>query len=150
METLARWAAYLAMAGGVLFTVTLIILAFSPTSPTWYGLFVGTVLLGGAVAGLYWQAQNPPMTPVLAVEFAAFTAWLIGSLGFAVALIRTRTLSRLGAWLVLAGAFVAVATTPLYGVTVDPTLTAVITLLFGLMPVGWIVIGFAAWRQAGT
>ena len=185
METLARWAAYLAMAGGALFTIILIITAVSPTSPVWYGFFVGIVLLGAAVAGLYWQTrpatgrlgwasawlsglgavvlvpvaaygiatgefsttqQNPPLTPVLAIGIAASTAWLIGNLGFAVALIRARTPWRLGAWLVLAGAGVAVATTPLYGVT-DPTITLVTTLLFGLMPIGWIVVGYAAWRQ---
>lgn len=189
MNMLARWAAYLAMAGGALFTVILVITAFSPTSPAWYGFFVGIVFLGAAVAGLYWRTrpatgrlgwlsawlsglgtivivpvaivaiatgefsnmvvESPPLTPLLAIGMAASTAWLIGNLGFAVALVRARTLSRLGAWLVLGGAFVAVATTPLYGVT-DPTLTLVTTLLFGLMPVGWIVIGYAAGRQAST
>jgi hypothetical protein len=190
MDTLGRWAPYLTMAGGALFTLALIIVTFSPTSPAWYGMFAATVLLGGAVAGLYWQtrpatgrlgltsawlaglgsvvavpvtaygiasgefsnlqAQNASMTPSLAVAFAAFTAWLVGSLGFAVALVRRRTLSRLGAWLVLAGALVAVVTTPLYGMTVDPTLTALLTLLFGLMPVGWIVIGYAAYRRTAA
>ncbi len=184
METLARWAAYLAMAGGALFTVVLVIAAFLPTSPVWYGFFVGIVLLGAAVVGLYWRTrpatgrlgwasawlsalgtivivpvgaygiatgefsatqQNPPMTPLLALGIAASTGWLIGNLGFAVALVRSRTLSRLGAWLVLAGALAAVATTPLYGVN-DPTITLVTTLLFGLMPVGWIVIGYQAVR----
>jgi len=190
METLARWAAYLAMAGGAIFAATLIVVVISPTSPAWFGEFAGIVLLGAAVPGLYWrtrpatgrlgwatawlsglgtvtiglvgilgiangefltmQAQNPAMTPLLALGIAAFMALVVGNLGFAVALIRTRTLSRLGAWLILAGAVVAVATSFLYGVTVDPTLTAVITLLFGLMPVGWIVVGYAAWRQAST
>ncbi len=189
MDTLARWAAYLAMAGGALFTLTLVIVAFSPTSPAGYGFFVAIVLLGAALPGLYWRTkpatgrlgwasawlsglgtvaivlvailgiatgelskmleQNPPMTPVLAAGLAASSAWLIGNLGFAVALIRARTLPRLGAWLVLAGAFVAVATTPLYGVT-DSTITLVTTLLFVLFPVGWFVLGYAAWRQPST
>lgn len=185
MEALARWGAYMAMAGGGLFVVVLVIVAFSPTSPMWYGFFVGIVLLGAAVVGLYrqtrpatgrlgwasaWlsglgtiavvlfagyavatgeigsmQAENPPMTPALAMGIAASTAWLVGNLGFAIALIRSRTLSRLGAWLVLAGAFVAVAAAPLGNA---PALVTLVGLLFGLMPLGWVVIGYAAWRQA--
>lgn len=63
METLSRWAASLAMAGGALFVVVLLIVAFSPTSPVWYGFLVGIVLLGAAVVGLY-----RPRDEVLAAE----------------------------------------------------------------------------------
>jgi uncharacterized protein YndB with AHSA1/START domain len=190
METRPRWAASLAMTGGALFVVVLVIVASSPTSPVWYGFLVGIVLLGAAVVGLYWQtrpatgrlgwasawlsglgtialvvfaayaaatgeiatlqAENPPMSPVLALGIGASTAWLVGNLGFAVALLRSRTLSRLGAWLVLAGAFVAVATAPLAGSTTAQGITLVSTLLFGLMPFGWVVIGYAAWRRLST
>ncbi len=189
METLGRWAAYLAIAGGALFVVSLIPYAFSPTlAAAVVGVFVGIVLIGAAVPGLYWRTRaatgrlglvsawlsglgtiaivplaayliatndpmltqpNAPPTPAGVITFLAVFAWLVGNLGFAVAVIRARILSRLGAWLVITGAVVAVATTPLYGVT-DPTVIAAITLLFGLMPVGWIVVGYAAWRQAST
>ena len=63
METLSRWAASLAMAGGAVFVVVLLIVAFSPTSPVWYGFLVGIVLLGAAVVGLY-----RPRDEVLAAE----------------------------------------------------------------------------------
>ena len=189
MDALGRWAGFLAMAGGALLTIILIIVALSPTSIAWYGLFLGIVLLGAALPGLYWRTrpaagrfglaaawlsglgavaivmvaaylvgtnqvsaaqQDLPEGPVGFVAIAASVAWLFGNLGFAVALIRSRALPRLGAWLVLAGAFVPIAMAPFVGDGSPPALTQAVTLVFGLVPVGWILLGYQAWRGTGT
>ncbi|MBF8289469.1 MAG: hypothetical protein HW391_437 [Chloroflexi bacterium] len=186
MSVLARWAGVLAIAGGTILSVILIIVAFSPTSNVWYGLFLGVVLLGAAPPGLYWRTrpatgrtglaaawlsglgalgtvavaayfigtgelgpaqQNLPEGPATVVGMAASIAWLIGNLGFALALLRARALPPLGARLVLAGAFLAVAMTPFVGDDSPPALMHAATLVFGLVPVGWIVLGYSAWRQ---
>lgn len=189
MDALGRWAGFLAMAGGTILTVILIIGVLSPTSTVWYGLFLGIVLLGAALPGLYWRTrpatgrlglaaawlsgfgalaivavaayligtgqvgpsqQNLPEGPLTFVGIAASIAFLIGNLGFALALIRSRVLPPLGAWLVLAGAFIAVAMTPFVGEDSPTALTQAVTLVFGLVPVGWILLGYTASRQTGS
>lgn len=186
MDALARWAGFMAMAGGGLVSVILIIGTLSPASAAWYGLFPGIVLLGAAVPGLYWRTrpatgglglgaawlsglgsiaivavaayligtdqvsaaqQNLPEGPATFVAMAASFAWLIGNLGFAVALIRARVLPTLGARLVLAGAFLAVAMATFVGEDSPAALMQAATLLFGLVPVGWILLGYASWRK---
>jgi hypothetical protein len=189
MAAPARWAGVLAMAGGALLTVILIIVAFSPTSNTWYGLFLGIVLLGAAVPGLYWRTrpatgrfglgaawlsglgaaaivlvaaylvgtsqvspaqQSLPEGPATAIGMGASVVWLIGNLGFALALLRSRVLPALGAWLVLAGAFVPLALTPVVGDSSAAAATQALTLIFGLLPVGWTLLGYTAWRRLGA
>lgn len=189
MDLLGRWAGALAMAGGALVTVVLLMTAFSPTTPAWYGLFLGVVLLGFAVPGLYWRTkaatgrlgfatawlsglgavavavaavylvatgqvsasqQNLPDGPIRFLAIAAGVAWLVGNLGFAVALIRSRELPMLGAWLVLAGAFIPIAMAPLAGDDSPPAVAQALTLLFGLLPIGWFLLGYSAWRRAST
>ena len=188
MDALGRWAGILAMAGGALLSVILIIVAFSPEATAWYGLFVGIVLLGAAVPGLYWRTraatgrfglaaawlsgvgaiaivlvaayligsgqvdpaqQDLPEGPATFVGMAASIAWLLGNLGFALALIRSHAPPPLGAWLVLAGAFVPLAMTPFVGDDSPAALTQALTLLFGFVPVGWMLLGYAAWRRTG-
>jgi hypothetical protein len=152
----------------------------------WYGLFIGIVLLGAAVPGLYWRTrpatgrlglasalfsglgalaiagvaayligtgrisaeqQNLPEGPPTLVGIGASIVWLVGNLGFAVALIRRRALPPRGAWLILAGAFVPVVLTPFVGEDSPAVLTQGLTLVFGLVPVGWILLGYAASRR---
>ncbi len=186
MDALGRWAGFLAMAGGALLVAILIILVLSPTSPAFYGLFPGIVLLGAAVPGLYWRTrpatgrfgllaawlsglgaiatvvaavylvatnqvsaaqQNLPDGPAMFLGIAASSAWLIGNLGFALVLIRSRVLPPLGAWLVIAGAFVPLALAPLAGADPSVAATQVLTAIFGLVPVGWILLGYTASRR---
>jgi len=189
MNALGRSAGLLAMVGGGLITVSLIIGVLLPTSVAFYGLFPGIVLLGAAVPGLYWRTKpatgrlglaaawlsglgsaaivgaaayfigtdqlsaaqrNLPVGPSTFVAIGASVAWLIGNLGFALALIRSRVLPPLGAWLVLAGAFVSGAMAPFVGQDAPEALLQAATLIFGLVPVGWILVGYATWRRAGT
>lgn len=189
MDALGRWAGFMAMTGGALLAAILIILVLSPTSPAFYGLFPGIVLLGAAVPGLYWRTrpatgrlglsaawlsglgaiatvvvavyfiatnqisaaqQSLPEGPTTFIGIAASVAWLIGNLGFALAMIRSRIMPSLGAWLVLAGAFVPVALAPFAGEDSTTPLSQGLTLVFGLFPVGWILLGYSASRRTST
>ncbi len=182
METLARWAGYLAIAGGALFVVMLVLVVITDaaTSPAWNLLWVVVALLGAGVPGLYertksavgqlgrvsaWVSafgalglllvaayaiatdqldtdQNAP-NPLWPLWIVTFSAWLVGNIGFTVALIRARSLSSLGAWLVVAGAVIGLAASLLGGE--NPP--AALLLVFVLFGVGWIVLGYAATRQ---
>jgi hypothetical protein len=179
METLARWAGYLAIAGGAIMAVVSVVTTVDPTSPAWVGFFVVPVLLGAAVIG--FQERTRPSTgqlgwasawlsaagvvglllvfgwsvisgegtgsgytvatdPLIPLWIATAGAWFVGNLGFAVALIRGRALSRLGAWLVLAGALIAVVITA----TLAQNLPPAAYLLFAVFGIGWAVVGYAA------
>ena len=181
MDMLGRWAGYLAIAGGAVMTVALVIVTFSPTSDAWNTLFIVVALLGAGVLGLYertksavgqlgrvsaWVSALGALGLVLVGAYAIATnqystdptavdplmplwivtslAWLGGNIGFALALIRAPALSRSGAWLVLAGAIVGVAASILGGQNPPPALF----LVFILFGVGWIVLGYAAMREA--
>lgn len=51
MENLARSAGYLAIAGGAVLSVVIVVTTLDPTSPAWVGFFLVPILLGGAVLG---------------------------------------------------------------------------------------------------
>lgn len=181
MNMLARWAGYLAIAGGAVMTVVLVVATFGdPESPVWNLFFLVVALLGAGVLGLYERTKsavgqlgktsawlsalgalglllfggyaiatnqyetgvtgNDPMTPFWII---LSLAWLIGALGFAVALIRGRALSSIGAWLVLAGAVVGAVAGFAGGENPPPELF----LVFVLFGVGWMVLGYAATRE---
>lgn len=93
--------------------------------------------------------QALPEGPVGILVMASSLAWLAGNLGFAVAVVRARSLPRLGAWLVLAGAIAPIALSPF---TMDAAglLAQLASIAFLLMPVGWIVLGFAFTRPFAT
>lgn len=181
MGMLARWAGYLAIAGGTTMTLILVIVSVDPESAVWNLFFVVVALLGAATVGLaertkgtlgplgwrsawvsalgalglllvgaYAIASNQystgatgsdPLTPVWIV---VSLAWLIGSLGFAVALIGARALSPLGAWLVLAGAVFGTAASIVAGENPPSALYLVFVVFAG----GWIMLGYAATRKA--
>jgi len=87
--------------------------------------------------------QNAPnsLWPLWIVTFGA---WLGGNIVFALALIRARSRSSFGAWLVMAGAVLGLAGSLLGGE--NPP--AALLLVFVLFGIGWIVVGYAAWRRA--
>jgi len=180
MKTLARWAGYLAIAGGAVMVVMLVLVVITnpATSPAWNLFWVVVALLGAGVLGLYertrstvgqlgqvsaWvsafgglglllvgvyavatnqldsgQTGADPLWPFWMVTFGA---WLVGNVGFAVALIRARSLSVIGAWLVVVGAVLGVAVSVFGG---DNTPLLLVFVLFGA---GWIVLGYAATRE---
>jgi len=51
METLARWAGYLAIVGGGLMVVVTVATTVDPDSPIWFVFFLVPILLGAAVLG---------------------------------------------------------------------------------------------------
>ena len=180
MKTLARWAAYLAIAGGAVMVVMLVLVVITnpATSPAWNLFWVVVALLGAGVLGLAERARSAvgqlgqvsawvsafgglglllvgvyavatnqldsgqtgadPLWPFWMVTFGA---WLVGNVGFAVALIRARSLSVIGAWLVVVGAVLGVAVSVFGG---DNTPLLLVFVLFGA---GWIVLGYAATRE---
>ena len=69
---------------------------------------------------------------------------MVGSLGFALALVRSRMIPPLGGWLVLAGTVLAMGLGTLLG-SIAPQLSPLSALLFG---VGWAVVGWNT-RAAG-
>ena len=91
-----------------------------------------------------------PEGPAGALVMASSLAWLAGNLGFAAAIVRARALPRPGAWLVLAGAVVPVALTPLTASGASSPLDQVATVAFLLLPLGWIVLGLSAARSPVT
>jgi len=181
MDTLARWAAYLAIAGGAVMSVVVVIVAFAPNSAAWNVLFIAVALLGAATLGLYLRAgsavgqlgrvsawvsalgalglvlvgayafatnqldtSGTGNDPLLPLWLVTSLAWFLGALGFAGALIRGRALAPIGAWLVLAGAVVGLVVSVAGGSNPPPQ----VYLVFLLFGVGWILLGYAAMRQA--
>lgn len=69
-------------------------------------------------------------------------AWFAGNIVFALTLIRARSLSRVGAWLVVAGAVIGLAGSLLGGGNPPPALL----LLFVVFGIGWIAVGYSAIR----
>src|SRR3989304_5804411 len=60
MDTLARWAGYLAIAGGAVMVVMLFLVVFTNpvTSPAWNLFWVVVALLGAGVLGLYERTRS--------------------------------------------------------------------------------------------
>jgi len=52
MEMLARWAGYLAIAGGAIAAILVGIVAYDPDTGAWFAFFLVVALLGAAVLGL--------------------------------------------------------------------------------------------------
>lgn len=80
METLARWAAYLAIAGGALATLLVVIVAYDPATPAWSAFFIVVALLGAAVLGLEER------TKAATGQLGRWSGWLsaLGALGILV------------------------------------------------------------------
>ena len=181
METLARSASYMAIAGGGLMAIVILVTTIYPTSPAWVGFFLVPLLLGGAVLG--FQQRTRPSTgqlgwvsawlsavgalaivavfgyslvsgegtgsnysvssdPLILLWIVTAGAWFLGNLGYAAALIRAHALSRLGAWLVLAGTAVALVVTAVLGQNLPPAAYA----LFAVFGIGWMVVGYESLR----
>jgi NAD/NADP transhydrogenase beta subunit len=184
MQTLERWAGWLAVAGGALLAVMMVavVLTNPATSPAWNLFWVVVALLGAGVLGLSegarsavgqlgrvsaWVSAVGGLGLLLVGVYAAVTnqldsgqggadplwpfwmvtfgAWLVGNIGFAGTLIRGRSLSSVGAWFVVIGAVTGVAAL-LFGGENPPAALYLVFVLFG---VGWMVLGYAATRQAG-
>ena len=79
MGMLARWAGYLAIAGGAVMTVMLVTVTFGgdPDTPVWNLFFLVVALLGAGVLGLYQRTKSA------VGQLGRVSAWLsaLGALG---------------------------------------------------------------------
>src|SRR3989304_3634913 len=128
MDTLARWAGYLAMAGGAIVVILVVLVTSDPNSGAWFAFFLVVALLGAAVLGFEtrtraaagplgrpWEwlsavgaaallsvvvyasatgrltsdasATSDPLAPFWMVTAVA---WVLGNIGFALAIIPGR------------------------------------------------------------
>lgn len=82
----------------------------------------------------------------LAIPFMVTSmSWMVGSLGVAVAMVRSRSIPARGAWLVLAGTLSAITLGTILGL-LAPELSALSALPFAL---GWMVVGWDSRRAPG-
>jgi hypothetical protein len=116
--SLGRWAA-VATAAGSIATLALVLIALATS--------------GGNMA-------TPPPQVVLVLSLAAFVLWFVGSIVFALSLIRAKAIPAVAGWLIVVGA--AVGTVGLFasGQTPSPLLF----VLLGMYGVGWMLVGLAA------
>lgn len=121
---LGRVSAWLAGIGGIL-----VVIVGS------YAIATGQFVVGAGVGD-----DDPLAIPFMLTS----SAWMVGSLGFALALVRSRMIPPLGGWLVLAGTVLAIGLGTLLGV-IAPELSPLSAVLFG---VGWCVVGWNT-RAAG-
>jgi len=70
MDTLARWAGYLAIAGGAIVAILVVVVAFDPNSGAWFAFFLVVALLGAAVLGF----EN--RTRVATGQLGRASAWM--------------------------------------------------------------------------
>lgn len=58
MEMLARWAVYLAIAGGALTAILVVVVAYDPKTGAWLAFFLVVALLGAAVLGFEKRTKS--------------------------------------------------------------------------------------------
>lgn len=117
---IGRWAAVATAAGSVaILTLVLIALATSSGSMT-----------------------TPPPPVVVALSFVAYLLWLVGSIVFAVSLLRAKAIPTIAGWLIILGG--AVGTVAPFASGQNPSPLFFVPL--GLYGVGWMLVGFAARR----
>jgi hypothetical protein len=116
--SLGRWAA-VATAAGSLATLALVVIALATS--------------GGDMA-------TPPPPVVVGLSLVAFLLWIVGSIVFALSLIRAKAIPSIAGWLIVLGA--VVGTVALFGSGQNPSPLFFVPL--GLYGVGWMLLGFAA------
>jgi len=108
---------------------------------------MGIVVLGAYAIGtdqfVTDTGANDPLGPVFAVTSMA---WMLGSVGFAIVLLRARAIPALAAWLVVAGMISAVVVGSL-AATSYPALSYLSAVPFGL---GWILVGTSGIRTSAV
>lgn len=98
-------------------------------------VFVGgyAIVTNQFSAGVGAGSDDPLAIPFMLTSMA----WMLGSLGFALALVRSGTIPALGGWLVLLGTVTAIVLGTLLG-SIAPELSPLTALPFGI---GWSVVG---------
>lgn len=86
--------------------------------------------------------SEPTSDPLAPFWTVTAIAWFLGNLGFGLAIVRGKSPSVIGGWLVLAGAVVGLGFTAVLGENVP----SAVTLLFGLFGIGWVLVGYSGAR----
>lgn len=88
-----------------------------------------------------YATGTPPSPVVLAVSVGSFLLWLVGSLVFALALVRAKAVSPIAGWLIVLGAAFVVV---LFLASAGQQPPSFIFLPMALFGVGWVLVGYAA------
>ena len=85
-------------------------------------------------------ATTPPPPILLVLSFLSLLLWLVGSLVFAVGLMRAKAISPIAGWLIVLGALVS----PVSVMAGGENPPAFVYLPFVLYGIGWVLVGYAA------
>lgn len=86
------------------------------------------------------SAATPPPPVLQAASIVSFLLWLVGSLVFALALVRAKAISPIAGWLIVLGAAFGVVLSLAAGQQ-PPSFIFLPLVLYG---VGWVLVGYAA------
>jgi hypothetical protein len=87
-----------------------------------------------------YATDTPPSPVVLVVSVVSLLLWLVGSLVFALALVRAKAVSPIAGWLIVLGAAFG-AVVPFVAGQQPPSFIFLPMALYG---VGWVLVGYAA------
>ena len=85
-------------------------------------------------------ATTPPQPILLVLSLLSLLLWLVGSLVFAVSLMRAKAVSQIAGWLIVLGAVVSPVSVIAGGQNPPPF----VFLPFVLYGVGWVLVGYEA------
>jgi hypothetical protein len=100
------------------------------------------VLMLIALASTAGDMATPPPGAVIGLSLVAFLVWVVGTVGFALSLIRAKAVSAIAGWLIVLGA--GVGSLVLFGSGAsgkDPS--PLFSLPLALYGVGWMLVGLA-------
>lgn len=97
-------------------------------------------ILSVTVFTVPYSAATPPPPVLQAASIVSFLLWLVGSLVFALALVRAKAIAPIAGWLIVLGAAFGVVLSLAAGQQ-PPSFIFLPLVLYG---VGWVLVGYAA------